>query len=198
MTSGNPGASARKQSSAAALYTPAHVANYFLERSFREDSLLTVLKLIKLCYLGYGWHLGVFGERLFDEPIEAWEYGPVIPSLYHEFKPYGRRPIVTKARSLKIRDRTCGRAKAGYALEVPRIPEDAEKAQASLGWTWKTYAPYEAFALSNLTHRKDTPWAQVFKKGKDGTTARGRAIRPALIREHFSGLFHEFYRGDEK
>ena len=190
MTSGKTSAKVRKKISAPARYTPAHVANHFLERSFREDSPLTVLKLIKLCYLGYGWHLGVFGERLFDEPIEAWDYGPVIPSLYHEFKYYGRLPIVTKARSLKIRDRTRGRVQAGYALEVPWIPEDEEKIQASLDWVWKTYAPYDAFALSYLTHRKDTPWDQVFKKSKDGTTTCDQVISPELIYQHFNDLFN--------
>ncbi len=40
------------------------------------------MKLHKLLYYAAGWHLGFTGEPLFDEDIEAWQYGPVVPSIY--------------------------------------------------------------------------------------------------------------------
>jgi len=33
------------------------------------------------------------GEKLFDEPIKAWQHGPVIRSLYDEFKHFGSQNI---------------------------------------------------------------------------------------------------------
>jgi uncharacterized phage-associated protein len=37
--------------------------------------------------------LAKFNEPLFEDDIEAWMYGPVIPSVYHHFKDYGRNGI---------------------------------------------------------------------------------------------------------
>lgn len=53
---------------------------------------MSLLKLIKLVYLAYGWSIAL-DYRLFDEPIVAWKHGPVIRSLYHEFKHFGAAPI---------------------------------------------------------------------------------------------------------
>ena len=51
------------------------------------DSLaLTNLKLNKLVYFAQVESLRQRGVELFDDAIEAWEYGPVEPAVYHEFK----------------------------------------------------------------------------------------------------------------
>ena len=36
-------------------------------------------KVNKLCYYAQGWSLAKLGYPLFDDEIEAWQYGPVIP-----------------------------------------------------------------------------------------------------------------------
>lgn len=46
-------------------YTPQHVANFFLDRAEEEGFPLTQLKLMKLVYIAYGWHLAITGEALF-------------------------------------------------------------------------------------------------------------------------------------
>ncbi len=62
------------------------VANYFLILVDREagDSI-TQLKLQKLVYFAQGVSLGLRNKKLFDEPIEAWEHGPVTRSLRKTF-----------------------------------------------------------------------------------------------------------------
>ena len=42
----------------------------------------TTMKLQKLLYYCQGWHLAWEGVPLFEEPIEAWANGPVVPSIY--------------------------------------------------------------------------------------------------------------------
>lgn len=64
------------------------VANFFLKRGHP-----TQMKLHKLLYYAHGWHLGFTGEPLLDEAIEAWAYGPVVPSIYQELKMLGSAPI---------------------------------------------------------------------------------------------------------
>ena len=41
-----------------------------------------VLKLQKLAYYSYAWHLVWKEKRLFPERIQAWANGPVVRSLY--------------------------------------------------------------------------------------------------------------------
>jgi len=43
---------------------------------------MTVMKLQKLCYYAYGYHLAWEGRPLFPEHFEAWANGPVAPALY--------------------------------------------------------------------------------------------------------------------
>src|SRR5258708_4237314 len=68
-------------------------ANFFLAKGLEDGVSIDPLKLQKLVYFAHGWHLAVTGKPLIDEYVEAWPYGPVIPSLYHRFKSYGADPI---------------------------------------------------------------------------------------------------------
>lgn len=43
---------------------------------------MTAMKLQKLCYYSYGYHLAWEERRLFPERFEAWANGPVCPELY--------------------------------------------------------------------------------------------------------------------
>jgi uncharacterized phage-associated protein len=73
--------------------SPFAVARYFINKSAETGVELTPMKLIKLVYLAHGWYLGIKGEALINEEIQAWKYGPVIESLYHAFKRYGNKQI---------------------------------------------------------------------------------------------------------
>jgi uncharacterized phage-associated protein len=35
-----------------------------------------------------------FGQPLINEYFEAWDYGPVIPTVYYEFREYKDNPLV--------------------------------------------------------------------------------------------------------
>lgn len=54
---------------------------------------LTNLRLQKLLYYEQGYHLAQFGTPLFDEQIEAWMYGPVVPSVYEHYHSNGSKPL---------------------------------------------------------------------------------------------------------
>ena len=43
---------------------------------------LSNLKLQKLLYYMQGFHLAFFDEPFFNESIEAWTYGPVVPVVF--------------------------------------------------------------------------------------------------------------------
>lgn len=44
------------------------------------------LKLQKLMYYCNGWSLALRDRALFDDKIEAWKHGPVIPSVYAQHR----------------------------------------------------------------------------------------------------------------
>jgi uncharacterized phage-associated protein len=54
---------------------------------------LTNLEMQKTLYVAQMIHLGRTHQPLFIESFEAWEYGPVVPALYHAVKDAGRNPI---------------------------------------------------------------------------------------------------------
>lgn len=58
------------------------VAKYILKR----QGGMTTMKLQKLVYYSQAWSLVWDSKPLFDDRIEAWASGPVVPSLYKEHK----------------------------------------------------------------------------------------------------------------
>lgn len=69
-------------------------AQYLLEQCKQHgDGALTPMQLIKLVYVAHGLMLGAFGRPLLDEPVEAWQYGPVVPSVYHALKSFRSSPV---------------------------------------------------------------------------------------------------------
>lgn len=99
---------------------------------------LTNLKLQKLMYYEQGYHLAAFGTPLFNEDVEAWMYGPVVPIVYNEFSQYGRN-------SLPV----CNNKK-----EIVSLNDEEESLFYQV---YDTYKEYSAIGLMNLTH-KESPW----------------------------------------
>ena len=73
-------------------YTAMEVANYIIwfVNNKTDNRDLTPLKLQKILYYVQANYLATHnGVALFDDSIEKWQYGPVVPSVYHEFKDFG-------------------------------------------------------------------------------------------------------------
>ena len=70
-------------------YKAAQVARYFLALTDPDDNDVSNLKLQKLCYYAQGLCSAMRGAPLFVDRIEAWDHGPVVPTLYHEYKQHG-------------------------------------------------------------------------------------------------------------
>lgn len=55
---------------------------------------LTNLQLQKIIYIAHMVYMGQTGRPLVDdEYFEAWDYGPVLPSVYRHVSGFGSRPI---------------------------------------------------------------------------------------------------------
>jgi uncharacterized phage-associated protein len=73
---------------------PAQIANYFTCTIDREagDSI-THLKLQKLVFYAQAWSLVMFDKGLFEEDFQAWSHGPVLPSVYENYKKFSYESI---------------------------------------------------------------------------------------------------------
>ena len=140
--------------------TAGDVADYMLA-SVDEDSgdNISNLKLQKLVYYAQGFHLALCdGEPLFDEPIEAWAHGPVVPDLYHQYKIYG-----------------AGAIPAPQGIDFSKF--DAVKKEL-LDEVLRVYGQFSAWKLRDMTHAEST-WAEA---GPNGTISRD------AMRDYFKTL----------
>jgi uncharacterized phage-associated protein len=147
------------------MYSAKEVANYFIDRANREGIELTPLKLIKLVYFAHGWNLALAGDPLIEDPVEVWDYGPVIPSLYHSVKKYGDGHVSERIR--------------------PQAGVDGdEETRNVLDAVWDVYGDTDAIVLSDITHMPGTPWHDVYTE-YDGNPPQGEDIDNSRIKAHF-------------
>jgi uncharacterized phage-associated protein len=128
--------------------TRAHDASAFIVQWFAQDELselVTNLKLQKLLYFSQSLFGALYERRLFAEPIEAWDMGPVVPNAYHEFKACGRHPI--------------------EKVEDARAIHDAD-ARVALHLTCVKFGVYSANYLIKLTHQEPA-WDKAYKLARN-------------------------------
>jgi len=150
------------------MYSAAAVANTFLELAKREGKTLTNMQLQKLVYIAHGWMLGIVGKPLIKNTVEAWQWGPVIPDLYHPLKKFG----------------------AGIVNELLPVKQTLEAEGAPMlivASTWAGYGQLSALQLSDITHKDGTPWSQT----RQEFPGRHAVIRNELIAEHYQQLLNE-------
>ncbi len=128
--------------------TPEKAAKFFIMLANQsEDDFITNLKLNKLLYYAQGVHLARTDTPLFGEEIEAWQYGPVVPSVYRTYKVCGRNPIPAQDGSLSKDDFD---------------PEDLE----TLLDVEREYGQYTGAKLVSLTHSQGSPWRGAYDAKK--------------------------------
>ena len=156
------------------------IANAMLDVAREHGASVTPLKLQKLVYIAHGWSLGLTGEPLvMDQVPEAWQYGPVFPSLYHEFKEFGKDPITSKATDFNIG------SEFSFDVVEPFVPENDTYTWALLRKIWDQYGKYGGVALSELTHRAGTPWEQVWSKSGG---VKNAVIPQDVVKRHYEEL----------
>jgi len=72
-------------------FTAMDIANFIIwyTNNILGRQNLTPLKLQKILYYVQATFLAQHGQPLFNEAIQKWQYGPVVPSVYFEFKDQG-------------------------------------------------------------------------------------------------------------
>lgn len=114
------------------------VAKLLISWQSVEESDLSNLKLQKILWYCQGFYSALTDKALFDDDIQAWEHGPVVASVYHEFKEYGRNSI---------------------ELAVDTSIEDkfSEEQLDIIAEVNEVFGKYSAWKLRNMTH-EEKPW----------------------------------------
>lgn len=119
------------------------VANHFLMLE-GEAGEISNLKLQKLVYYAQGFSLALLGKPLFEDRIEAWMHGPVVPELYRCFSQHGSNPI-----------------RAPALFEPTMFSREQSRLIAEV---FEVYGQYSAWKLRQLTHEED-PWRDNYQEG---------------------------------
>jgi uncharacterized phage-associated protein len=104
------------------------------------------MKLQKLLYYCQGYSLGLTGRPLFGDPIEAWQYGPVVRRIYKEYQNY---------KGLH------------FPLDLVKTsPNMDEYSSAVARLVMRDKGKFSAIALMRMTHQENA-WQEARQKGKD-------------------------------
>ena len=161
------------------------VANYLIEKARRRGLSLTPMQIIKLAYIAHGWNLAVNDGPLFHDPVEAWRYGPVVPSLYQAFKSYGCEPIERPAYDERYEPLIRLKFMETRGLQPISHPfNDAERDIMDV--VLESYGHWNGPTLSALTHQAGTPWSETYD-----AKCRNSLIDQTLIKKHFKALLNE-------
>lgn len=126
----------------------------------RSEWSLTNLQLQKMLYLAQMMYMGPKNERLLNGTFEAWDYGPVLPSVYSQVKSFGSGPI----------------RNVFFGVGDVSDPERA----AMLDDACDQLSQMSAGKLVNITHWSGGAWAKNYQPN-----ARGVPIPDADIIEEY-------------
>tara|TARA_B100000745_G_C20118623_1_gene382971 strand:- start:677 stop:1324 length:648 start_codon:yes stop_codon:yes gene_type:complete len=151
-----------------ATYSADNVAKYLIYLASQElvgDNQeregITNLKLQKVLYFVQAYYLAKLGHPLFSDKIEAWEYGPVIPTVYRKYRANVSNPIILDEDKSTLSE------------------EDKKNVQK----IWETFGGYSASRLVDITHAH-SPW-------KDASQTASKVITAKSLREYYTPLLNK-------
>lgn len=146
------------------MYNCFDIAKKLLELSKKEGSSMGTMKLLKLTYITHGWYLCFRDKPLFENDVQAWKYGPVIPELYHVIKRFGVGNV-----DLDL-------------IELYSENELDENDAEFIKIIFNAYKKFTGLQLSSKTHEIGTPWEKVY----DGHFYK--VIDNSIIKDYYKEL----------
>jgi uncharacterized phage-associated protein len=137
------------------------VAKYVINKCNELGRPISNLQLQKILYYIQGIFLGVTGNGVFNEEIEAWQYGPVVPEVYYKFNVYASSEITKK-----------------YDVDL----EFEEEEQSIIDMIIEEKSKLSAWQLVSDTHN-EMPWLDTYK-------GNNKVIDNRLIADYFKGAIN--------
>ncbi|MBC6408170.1 MAG: DUF4065 domain-containing protein [Rhodobacteraceae bacterium] len=173
-------------------YDARQISNWFVKRA-QDRGGIWLTTILKLAYIAHGWHLEIRKAPLFHNPIEAWQYGPVIPDLYealveqeknlaakaepkrgNALRWWGYRRFAPRPQQEKKPPQPVTELLPGYSCDFSKRDNEF------LEQVWQMYGGMTAAQLSALTHEKEGPWEIATQ-----TNGYFAKIPNILIRKHY-------------
>ena len=146
-------------------YKVLDVCKYVIDYSNEKEYGISNLKLQKILYFIQAYFLIKQPSRCcFDDKIEAWDFGPVVPKAYRKYKQFGSSdiPIIIDFEKSDSNDCITGDDKNLIKTVIDK------------------FADYSATDLVGLTHNQ-SPWIDAY------IPHMNREITPEAIKEYFNG-----------
>ena len=155
------------------MYSSIQIANFFILKHL-EDKRCPIgpLKLQKMVYICYGWYWALLKKELFEDEIQAWRYGPVIPMVWHAFKPQ-------RAEISKTYDIVQGEIPKTYDIVQGEFDADTQQVLKGI---YNAYINQSNNQIIAICHAPGTPWSSIY----DGTN--DKEIPREAIWSYYEGL----------
>ena len=146
-------------------YKVLDVCKYVIDYSNEKEYGISNLKLQKILYFIQAYFLIKQPSRCcFDDKIEAWDFGPVVPKAYRKYKQFGSSDIPTIIDFEKSDSNDCITCDDKNLIKT----------------VIDKFADYSATDLVGLTHTQ-SPWIDAY------IPHMNREITPEAIKEYFNG-----------
>lgn len=132
------------------MYKSMDIADYFVQSSIKQGIEINNLKLQKLLYYFYAKNLVENKENIFDEKFEKWQYGPVLPSVYHSYKQFDGFDISEVPKHFRFNDYKDGFE--SYQFNEKNLPENLRETIDGFVNNLSKFSPFD---LVGRTHRHD-------------------------------------------
>lgn len=119
------------------MYDVITVCHYIAYYCHLRGYELTNLRLQKILYFLQLLFLDKIGKPCFNNRMEAWDLGPVVPDAYHHYKKYGAQFIPGERTN-----------------DIYEIKEDDRKV---IAFVVRALSKYSTFQLVDITHEQK-PW----------------------------------------
>lgn len=139
------------------IYSALEVARHIVNYSNYSEQYLSNLKLQKILYFVQAEFLISQGRVCFADGIEAWDFGPVIPAVLHEFMRFGSCFILPVTHYfVEDENKYFNIRKVEFK---DNVISDEDK--AAIDEVVDYFADYSSVDLTNLT-QKQPPWQNAY------------------------------------
>ena len=160
------------------LYSVLDISRFIINYCNEKDYNLSNLKLQKILYFIQAYYLSKTEskEPCFKERIEAWDFGPVVPVAYHEYKRFGSTNIPKVTTYIELDDNDFWQSKVvEYKDEVVK---DSDK--DLIRKLVDSFSKFSTTRLVQITHNQ-SPWINAYRQGENNV------ITIEAIRSYFNG-----------
>lgn len=157
------------------MYDVLDVARFVINYSYDIGKPVSNFKLQKILYFIQSDFLANLNKPCFDAEIEAWDFGPVVPEVYQEFKRYGSSIIPKITNYIDYSRGLWNAQNTTYSERCISNSTDRDRIRGMI----RECSNFTAAQLVEITHNQ-APWKQA-RYSPSGST-----ISKASIKRYFT------------